>query len=369
MRIAIDISPIIYGSGVSVYLTNLLTEILRLDRQNDYLLFGGSLRRQEELRYKARALSPKAKVKTLPFPPFAADLVWNRLHLVKPEVLLGRLDLFHSSDWTQPPTRAAKVTTIHDLSFLRWPESVHPKVYAAQRRRLTWVKKEADAIIAVSEATKKETVELLQIPPEKITVIHEALPLDAGKPADKKVLSKLKDKFGITRPYYFAYGSQAPRKNIDRVVEAFAGLNKSGDYQLVIIGEYHLAKPVPGVVATGFLTRPELLTVFAGAEALVYPSLYEGFGLVILEAFSYGVPVVTSKVSSMPEVAGEAAVLVDPESVGSIRRGMERAFRNRADLSRLGRQRLKHFSWEKAARETIAVYEKSLREKNIRQLY
>lgn len=364
MKIGIDISQIVYGTGVSVYTRNLIDTLFEIDKKNEYLLFGGSLRRLEELKkFHTSTLVHwcKAKKSFWPIPPTVVDILWNQLHVLPVEKLIGSVDVFHSSDWTQPPTRAAKVTTIHDLSFLRWPDSVHPKVLATQKRRLEWVKREIDLIIAVSEATKKETIELLGIPEEKIVVVYEGPPSDVigFRPVG---LDSIKKKLGINKPYLFTYGSQAPRKNVTRLIEAFKQVENEVSCQLVITGEYQSKQKLPtGVVMAGFLPRQQWLTLLTGAEALVYPSLYEGFGLPILSAFVLDVPVVTSNISSMPEVAGKAAVLVNPHDVKNIAEGIKKAVKNKQKLIAAGRKQVQKFSWEKAARETIGVYEKAFR--------
>jgi glycosyltransferase involved in cell wall biosynthesis len=356
MKIGIDISQVVYGGGVSVYTKNLVEALLKVDKENQYTLFFSSLRNKIQ----------NSKLKIFRIPPTVLEFLWNRLHVLPIEWLVGEVDVFHASDWTQPPAKRAKlVTTIHDLSFLRWPESVHPKVLAVQKRRLEWVKREVDHIIAVSRATKKEIVELLGIPEEKITVIYEGVPEDVRKLKIKnEKLKIIKKKFRIEKPYLFAYGSRAPRKNIRRLIKAFRLLGGQGGnkYQLVIVGDYLPEGKLPkGVVLTGFLPREEMLSLFSQSQAFVYPSLYEGFGLPVLEAFALGVPVVTSNISSMPEVAGEAAILVDPNSVDSIAEGIKKAAFDESvhrKLVRLGMRRLKSFSWEKAARKTLKVYQK-----------
>lgn len=357
MKIGLDISPIIYGTGVSVYLENLINGLLEVDQKNEYLFFFSSLRRKYQ--------NPKLKIRSFKIPPTLLDLLWNRFHCCPIECFLGNLDVFHASDWTQPPSKKAKlVTTIHDLSFLRMPETVNPKVLAVQKRRLEWVKKEADAVIAVSQATKKEIIELLSIPEEKITVIHEALPADVGKESKnikKEAIEKAKKKYQIKKPYFFAYGSQAPRKNIKRLIQAFKKLKK--DCQLVIVGEYRPEAFLPdNVVVAGFIPRSDYRHLFAGALGLAYPSIYEGFGLMILEAFALRVPVLTSSLSSMPEVAGKAAILANPESTEEIAQGLKKIAKGGKeieDLIKKGKQRLKLFSWKKAAKETIKIYQKA----------
>lgn len=367
MRIGIDISPVIYGTGVSVYTKNLVESLLAIDSQNQYLLFGGSLRRLSELKELSRKMIANyqsAETKFLSLPPTFLDLLWNQLHVLAIENLTGPLDIFHASDWVQPPAKKAKlIATLHDLSFLRWPKTVHPKVLQAQKRRLEWVKKEAAAIICVSQATKNEAIELLKIPEDKLFVIYEGTPQEAiifaSKEKNLPKLKALKLRLGISKPYFYAYGSQAPRKNIPRIVEAFKSVSKSLNYQLVISGEYQPEDKLPQeVILTGFLPREEMLTLLSGAEALVFPSIYEGFGLIILEAFILGVPVVTANVSSMPEVAGKAAVLVDPLKVDAIAQGMKKAIQEKKTLIKAGLRQTQKFSWQKTAQKTLKVYEK-----------
>lgn len=360
MKICIDISSVVYGEGVSEYTRNLTINLIKNKGKNDISCFFSSMRRNLNF--------PEVKgcsIKKYRFPPTFLDVLWNRLHVFNIERLVGKVDVFHASDWTQPPAKSAKlVTTIHDLSFLRWPDSVHPKVLAAQTNRLKWVKKEADQIIAVSEATKQEIIKLLSIPAEKITVIAESVPEDVlkFKSPDKSRLEKIKKKYKISKPYFFAYGSQAPRKNIDNLIKGFESFNHKDKYQLVVAGRWKADKKLPnGVISTGFLQRNEMLTLFANSIGFLYPSLYEGFGLPILEGFALKVPVLTSIISSMPEVAEKAAILVDPKSISDIGLGIKNLLEKRNELCKLGTERLRLFSWKKAAKETIKVYEKAVK--------
>ena len=365
MKIGIDVSQIVFGGGVSVYTQNLVNAFLELDKENEYVLFFSSLR--QKIPRGVFVSTPKMAIKKLRIPPVLLDILWNRLHLFPVEWWLGKVDVFHSSDWTQPPARKASlVTTIHDLSFLRWPESVHPRVLAVQRRRLKWVKKEKVKIIAVSQATKKEIVELLDIPEERITVIYEGVPGDVERFAvsrqRRKIQEQVKKEVGLAKPYFLAYGSSAPRKNIARLIEGFLERKElRKNYLLVITGNWLPEKKMPPeIVFPGFLPREKMLGIFSGAEALVYPSLYEGFGLPILEAFRLGVPVITSNCSAMKEVAGKAAFLVNPLSSFEIGMAMEKVAKDSKQQSRMrreGKKRLKFFSWKKAARETLRVYQ------------
>jgi len=362
MKIGIDVSPIVYGTGVSIYTKNLVENLLQLDDSNEYTLFFSSLRQ------KFPGLDNKNfKLKKKIIPPTLLDILWNKFHLIPIEAFIGDVDIFHCSDWTQPPSKKAKlVTTIHDLSFLRRPKTVHPKVLSAQKRRLNWVEKKADGVIAVSEATKREIVELTNIPENKISVIYEDVSGDVKEfKQDRLRVASLKEKFNIKDKYILAMGSQAPRKNIERLIQAYEKIQSSNfqnfkKIKLVVAGRYKSTDKLPeGVITTGFLDRKELLTLISQAEAFVYPSLYEGFGLPILEAFSLKTPVVTSNCSSMAEIADQAAVLVNPQSPKSIAKGIKKVLEDenlRKNLVNRGNKRLDDFSWENTARQTLSVY-------------
>ncbi len=355
MKIAIDISPILYGTGVSVYTKELVENLLRLDSKNSYLLFGGSLRRRSEFNKFAAGFKGNFQTKFLPIAPTVADFVWNSLHIVSVEKIIGKIDVFHSSDWTQPPTRSFKVTTVHDLAPLKFPKLTHPKIVAVHKRRLEWVQKEIDRVIVPSKATASD-LRTIGINSERIRVIPEA-PISIFKPSGKERITKLKKKYNITGKYLLGIGIN-PRKNTERIVKAFDLVRAGEDLKMILVGtpNYINVKPRRDLRMVGHVKEEELPILYSGAEALVYPSIYEGFGLPILEAMACGCPVVTSNLSSMKEVAGNAAVLVDPLDVESIVNGIKTAIGSKKTLSDKGLQRAKRFSWEKTAKETIDVY-------------
>ena len=168
MKIGIDISQIVYeGTGVATYTKNLISNLLAIDKKNEYVFFGSSLRRQKDLKRFTKNVWP--------IPPTLLDVLWNQLHILPIESLIGSLDIFHSSDWTQPPTKAKKVTTIHDLIVYKYPESSHPQIITTQKRRLDWVKKECDLIIVDSLATKKDCQEILGIGESRLRVVYPAV--------------------------------------------------------------------------------------------------------------------------------------------------------------------------------------------------
>lgn len=350
MKIGIDISQIVYGTGVSVYTSNLVRNLIKLDRKNEYILFGGSLRQGGALTDFTSGLKGNFSTKFFPIPPTALDFLWNRVHILPIETFTGKLDVFHSSDWAQAPSKAFKITTVHDLVPLKYPKESHPKIVSAHKARLKWVKKQIDVVIAVSESTKKDLIGL-GVSKDKIRVIYEA-PEESFTPQESSKIDKSLKKLGITGDYLLAVG-RTPRKNIDRIITAYRKLKQ--ELKLVIIGGGR-AKNENEVIFTGFVTHEDRLALFVGAQALVYPSLYEGFGLPILEAMAVGTPVVTSKVSSMPEVAGNAAILVNPKETESITKGIQKALGDKVNLRKKGLAQARKFSWKRAAAQTLQVY-------------
>lgn len=356
MKIGIDISSVVYGTGVSVYTKTLLTNLLEIDKENEYILLGLSMRRQKELKEFISHLgeSNKLKSKVFPIAPSLANILWNRLHILPVESLIGRVDVFHSSDWTQPPAKAFKVTTIHDLSPILFPEYTHPTIVSVHQRRLQWVKKEADRIIVPTNAICEDLIKE-GFDKKKVSVIYEGVE-NIFKSAAKSEIDSLKMKYGIEGDYILGVGVNE-RKNTKRIIEAF-NLLKSYGLKLVIIGHNLMELPKQSnIIYTGHVMDSERPVLYSGASALVYPSLYEGFGLPILEAFACNCPVVTSSLGSMKEVSGGAAILVDPSSAGDIADGMVEAIKKNGELVSKGQNRLKDFSWSTAAKETLRVYE------------
>lgn len=353
MRICIDISQIVYGTGVSTYTRSLVKNLLKIDGENDYVLFAGSLRRKSDV----LSIFPQAKV--FPIPPTIANLIWNRLHILPIEKLVGEIDVFHTSDWSEPPARAFKVTTVHDLSpFLYpnlFPRDIIRNVVDAHKFRLSWVRKESKRIIVPTVSTKNDLVNL-GFNSSIIRVIPESVS-DEFRPVSELDVEKVKRRYKIFDNYILSVGMD-PRKNTERVIKAFEHSSVGKELKIVFVGspKYIKVRESRNLRILGRVPSSDLAALYSGAKALVYPSLYEGFGLPILEAFACGCPVVTSNLSSMSEIAGQAAVLVDPNDVNSIAGGIEKALRGPKRLIDRGLERVKKFSWEKAAKMTLEVY-------------
>ncbi len=344
MRIGIDITPVIYeGTGIGTYTRELIRHLLPLDPTIHYVLFASTLRGQKTLWEYIQTLSPHANfsVRNFYFPPLVTELAWNKLHRFPIENLIGMVDVFHAWDWQQPPAHEAKlVTTIHDLSILKFPHEHHAKTVGVHKRRLEWVKKEASAIIADSEATKQDIVELLNIPAEKIQVIYLAAS-NQFVPPTKIEIDRIKQKYNLPEQFVLTANPKDPRKNAQRVISV---------------------SPLPTFSLNGSIPAQDLPALYAAATVFAYPSLYEGFGLPVVEAMSVGTPVVTSDRGSLKEVAGDAAIIVNPENADSIAAGIKTALGDQSHiLVKLGSQQAAKFSWVKTAAQTLNTY-KSLKD-------
>lgn len=369
MKIAIDISQIVYGTGVSNYTKNLIENLLKIDNKNQYILFGSSLRSKGKLKDFAKSLEKfkNVQVKIASYPPTILEFLWNRLHVFPVEKFTGEIDIFHSSDWTQPPLKGEntrKITTVHDMIPYLFPASVHPKIVASHKRRLERVKKEVDLILADSETTKDDIVKFIQIEEERIKVVYLA-PSQDFRPQDENKINEVLEKYKIKKPYLLSVATQEPRKNIQKLLDVFEKiLEGNPQYQLVLSGKYGWG---PGfhspqnVIWTGYVDQEDLVSLYCGCRVFVYPSLYEGFGLPVLEAMACGAPVVTSNNSSIAEIAKDAAILVDPRSEGQLKKAIEMVIGLNMDnyqkMVRASLNRASRYTWQKTAKETLRAYE------------
>jgi glycosyltransferase involved in cell wall biosynthesis len=375
MNVGIDVTSLIYGRGVSRYTANLVKALAKR-RDIKLSLYGSSFRQKTRLQKLAEnvisdvATRPQIKIQSIP--PSFQNVLWNWVGQNKIKKVFPRLDVFHSWDWLQPPDKNLPlVSTIHDLAILKFPQTAHTKILKLHQQSWKVLKEREAQIIAVSRATKKDIVELLGIPAARVHVIYEALPTEVAEVSQQLTEGeeeRIKQKFNLNKPYLLFVGTREPRKNLERLIKAWEPLAK--EVQLIIAGDTGWDE-TSKVKATnselrflGRVSDKELAVLYSEAEVFVYPSLYEGFGLPILEAFYHGVPVVTSNNSGMLEVAGNAAELIEPESVESIRKGIKTVLNepSEAQKKRLQRMviRLHLFSWERVAEETVEVYRRAV---------
>lgn len=365
--IALDVSQMIYtGHGVGRYTQELARALLQLNTNLQFTFYAGALRQlgQFKMRRGKRPWS-RARWRLFPIPPRLSTLIFNSTSLPI-ELLIGAHDLVHTSDWTQPVSSCPSVTTIHDLAFHFYPETVHPLVLGTQRRRLARVIKSGAHLIADSNSTKLDLMKIYQLDSSQISVVYPGIS-SAFEVQKKTRIDQVKIKYKLPDQYLLTLGTREPRKNLARLIQAVDLLREKDKKipPLVIAGRYGWGETEPAspsVTVTGFIDEADLPTLYSGANAFVYPSLYEGFGFPVLEAMACATPTVTSNLSSLPEVAGSAAILVDPHNPSAIARGISEALAARKSLRRLGLAQAKRFSWERTAKETIKVYERVLSE-------
>lgn len=401
-RVGVDARLLAYSrAGIAQYIRCLLHALRALNpaekvvplyhrkqRGEAYGPFGGAkasspfpLSSGDEERLSESGITRTGATRRLCTPPHHRLESW----LLAAELLPRQLDLFHATDHIVPRgLRCRKVVTVHDLSFLRYPQTHTPaslRHYGQIFRSI----EAADCIIAVSDATRRDLISLVGAKPDRVRVIAEAPTLDygdGGRPGASVLTA------GTTAtaegpaarrppwPYFLCVGTIEPRKNLSRVLDAFVTLEREHQrFGLVLAGA---AGPGMGdvqvrirelglrhrVLLWGPPTPAELRWLYADATALVFASIYEGFGLPILDAFASGTPVITSSVSSMPEVAGDAALLVDPFRVEEIVAALRRVVSDAAlcrELRARGAARVRLFSWERTAAATLDVYREVLR--------
>ena len=367
MRVGYDIGPITEApTGVGRYAYQLLRRLVALDSGVEYRGFSVGT--------KAPALGELGSVvscRHVRVPARAMYRVWNVLGVPKVDRLLGGVDVYHATNYYLPPTASAKtVLTVYDLAFLAHPEWCSPKIVRVFSTTIRRAARRADAILACSESGKQDIVRLLEVPPEKVTValgaVDEGLaPVERGRAA-----AELERRYGIATPFLLFVGTLEPRKNIAALVRAFAQVGAEIPHSLVLAGSIGWnAEPIfeaiesaglgPRIVRPGYVPDSDLPLFYSAADAFVFPSRYEGFGLPVLEAMTCGCPVIASNNSSLPEVAGDAAVWVDPDDETGIATAIRDLMSDdvlRRRLAEQGRERAKRFSWKTCAETVLGVY-------------
>jgi alpha-1,3-rhamnosyl/mannosyltransferase len=343
-------------------------------------------RRPEAARYRFRVYARRADREAMPPLPGNFEVVeedspgysLGELTRFAFRLYRDRLDLFHATHYVLPPLRSHAVVTIHDIIHLLYPQFLPNRaalVYA--RVMIRRALRRADRIITVSYNSKRDLVDYFGIVPSHVDVIYNGVSPEFRPDVPEEERERVARKYGLPRPYLLFLGGEKPHKNVQNVVRAFGeARRKRPDLPHVLA----LAGPMPknparidaliaaldlsgAIVRPGRIEDDDLPGLFAGADALLYPTLYEGFGLPVVEAMACGTPVLTSSTSALQEIAGGYAYLVDPLDVDAIARGILLLATDpkvRADFVELGRKRALDFSWDKAAERTLEVYAEAL---------
>jgi glycosyltransferase involved in cell wall biosynthesis len=367
MRVALDATAIPHRrAGAGNYIFKLLEALAAVDRENEYVFFAKRAH-VEELDIE----QPNVRLVPVDHPSRPLRLLWEqsvlpyRLRRLEVEVL-------HSPHYTMPLRKACRsVVTIPDMTFELLP-SMHglPKRLFF-RAMMRWSARHADRLIAISESTRSDVVRILGVPPDHVVAIPLAAD-PAFRPMPPALVAPVCAGLGIVPGRYVCYvGVLEPRKNLPLLVQAYGALPRGlQDMPLVIAGKQgwmyqEILERVTAlglrdrVIFTGYVPQDHLPALYNGARVVVYPSVYEGFGLPVLEAMQCGAPVVTTRSSSLPEVAGDGALLVDPRDEAGLTAALATLMTDdalAADLSRRALRQAGRFSWERCARETLAVY-------------
>ena len=383
MKIAFDCSPLLkQKTGIGWYCYHLLEEFINIP-EDEFSLFSFSLKsRKPDL-----PLGWKERPKThyhfyAPLPGVSLSLLSKCFGERVSRPLMAAVDVAHFTNFTAFPIRGAKtVLTVHDLAFLRFPRTIELKSYITLKACLRFSLDIADGIIVPSFSTKKDIVDFYKYPEKKIVVIPLGVNHDIYRPiADIHLLNAFKQKHSLGR-YILFLGTLEPRKNTARLLDAYSILcKKMGVEQApdLIFGggrgwknkafevKYqNLDKPIRNKIRfLGYLLQEELPFLYSGADIFVFPSLWEGFGLPPIEAMACGTPVVTSNVSSLPEVVGDAAILVDPNSAEEIAEAIYQILIDEhlaLSLRSASLTQAAKFMWSNTALQTYKVYESTVR--------
>lgn len=364
MRVGIDARLSYHQpAGISRYTKHLIDELALQDRESTYTVF------QHRKQREPLADAPNFQRRTL-FTPVHSRLEQSMLAA---ELSFHTLDILHSTDFIPPLNSSIpSVITVHDLAFLRWPHFLTEN-HAAYYSQIDRAVRHAKHIIVPSVSTKNDVVGQLGASPKKISVIYEAASPQYCPLSPERCRAAMQAKYGIPEKYIFFVSTIEPRKNIEGLLDAFYHLRKYyniEDTGLVLAGKpgwlyeeiYRKVEQLELGRSTFFVGRvpdEDLHQLFVGARCHVHPAFYEGFGLSPLEAMACGTPTIVSNTSSMPEVVGDAGLIVDPANREEIAVAMHRLLTEEAlhqELSQKGLQRASVFSWSRAASETLDVY-------------
>ena len=380
MKVFFDGTPfLLEKTGIGHYTENLISHLLRLDPGLEAGLFAISLRGGHRL-HRLSPDVPEIKVRGYNLPAnFFYYTWWKRTELLPAETLVGDFDLFHATNYQAPALRRARlVTTVHDINFVRFPE-MQSKGIRRFIHSLPRLLERSRVVLTDSGFTAEELMEVYRLPKEKVRVVYPGLnPVFHVEPTAEEKDMALRA-YCLQTPYLAYIGNLHPRKNLVTLVEAFNILRRRGlRHKLAVIGggglgrlndvEYRkMSRRVADlglqdeVIFTGYVPDERLKSLLVQADILVFPSIYEGFGLPPLEAMACGVPVITSRRASLPEVVEDAALLLeDPLDAEEIAAKVELLLSDRDLRARLvgkGKERAHRFTWEKAAREVREIYD------------
>ena len=389
MRIGIDYTSAVHqGAGIGRLTRNVVQELAKLDTSGDeYTL----LVQGREIPYPPRPEPPAGS------PNVASGIsspnwrevrtrlnqrwwtrIWHRLRIpLKVEWLTGPIDVFHGPDFVLPPLakRTRAIVTVHDLSFLHYPDCFEPALLAYLHSAVPRATARADWVLADSESTRRDAIELLGVPAQRTSVLYPGVeprfrPIEAHTARGAAALSQTRAKYKLPDRFILAVGTVQPRKNYVRLVEAFSQLDLQGLHLVIAGGKGWLFQDLydrirqlglrSRVHLTGYVDDADLPALYNLAQVVAQPSLYEGFGIPIVEAMACGTPVVSADNSSLPEAAGDAGLLFDALDSEALADALARALTDvelRQTMVERGMQQASQFTWREAAETLHATYQ------------
>lgn len=379
-RIGIDVTPAVtQGGGIGRYTRELVRALVKTNSQDEreYVLF--SAKQPPELPVPDPVpKGPNITYRQAPLNHKWLYRLWYRLKIPAPvQLFTGQLDLFYSPDFVLPPVSGEIPTllTVHDLSFVHFPDAFTPALVRYLNRVVPRSINQASHILADSQVTKDDLINIWTVPPQKITVLYSGVSQAFRPTIGEERISNVREKYGLGDwPFLISVGTLQPRKNYEMLIQAFKPVAEKSDLRLLIAGGkgWLFDQMLAGVEAQGlgnrvlflgFVDDSDLPTLYSEATLFLFASLYEGFGLPLLEAMACGVPVITSNVSSLPEVAGEAAVQLPPDSPTLWTSTMLELLEDeswRTELVAAGFRRAQQFTWSKSARQLLTIIERTM---------
>ncbi len=371
MHIGIWYTPALrQGAGIGRYTRGIVSALATLDTENRYTLVVSADSPPEKL----PPLPPNFHIKRLPFSERWLTILWHRANLpLWIDRWAGRFDLFHSPDFVLPPLASTPgLVTVHDLSFMKHPDGALPKLRDWLLRVVPKSVARAAHVLADSESTRRDLQELLHVPAGKISVVGAGVEPRFQPVTDAARLAAVRRKYRLPEKFVLGLGTLEPRKNFTGLIAAFERIAaEMPDLHLVIAGgKGWLYEPIftaaeassarARIHFAGFVADDDLPVLYSLARIFAYPSFYEGFGIPVLEAMACGAPVVTADNSSLPEVAGDAAVLIPAADVGALADALRQLHTDeslRAQCISRGKKQPPRFTWESAAARLRSVYD------------
>lgn len=377
MRIGINTLFLIPGKvgGSEIYVRNLLKNLGAIDRENEYILFTNKENSgtfgisQDNFR---EVLCPiKAS-----FRP--ARILWEQL-ILPLQVRKYDIDVLHSPGYIAPVIVSChSIATIHDMNYFYYPEDFSRLPVLFLKVLVLLSARKSDKIITISKNSKKDIVRILKVPESKISIIYQAGDIHSSLMPDENAMTKkLREEYEIDRKFILTVSASHPHKNLHRLIRAYDILRRNHkiEHKLVVVGIRGRAQSLllelitklslqESIIFTGWIPSEDIPLLYSAADLFIFPSLFEGFGNPVLEAMACGTPVVCSNATSLPEVVGDAAILVNPHDIDEMARAMREVLTDtnlRDKLAKKGLRRSKAFSWEETARRTLKVYEETAR--------